>query len=366
MTFAFTVRDNNLSGGEYARANMTVTTSGAIGPFVVTSQNTSVNWEANSTQTITWNVAGTTSAPVNTQYVNILLSTNGGESFDYVLAANTPNDGSESIEVPNNIATSNARIMIEAVDNIFYAVNASPFTIGDCAVYANATMQAIPDSYGSNVAGAPLISTVFVEDDIAIQDLKVSLNIDHSWNGDLTIRLEHPSGGQIILWNRTCNNGTSGINVIFDQSAPSIVCGSPTSGVFKPIGNLNNLNGLSAQGEWKLIITDNWNGDTGSLNSWALDFGCSASASTDNFELSNFKLYPNPNNGNFTIAFSSDSSQDINVTIFDIRGRKVVDNNYQNTGEFNQNISLDNMRPGVYMMVIKDGNTSQTRKVIIQ
>lgn len=366
MTFALTVRDNNLNGGEYARANMTVTTSNVVGPFVVTSQDTTVNWEANSTQTVTWDVAGTTSAPVNTQFVNILLSTNGGESFDYVLASNTPNDGSEIIQVPNNIATSNARIMIEAVGNIFYAVNASPFTIGDCAVSANTTIQAIPDSFGSNLPGTPLISTIFVEDDITIQDLKVSLNIDHSWNGDLTIRLEHPSGGQIVLWNRTCNNGTSGINVIFDQSAPSIVCESPTSGFFKPIGNLNNLNGLSAQGQWKLIITDNWNGDTGTLNSWSLDLGCSENAGTNTFELANFKLYPNPNNGNFTIAFSSDSTQDISVAVFDIRGRKVVENTYQNTGEINQNINLQPVQPGVYMMVIKDGNITQTRKIIIQ
>lgn len=366
MTFALTVRDNNPNGGEYARANMTVTTSSAAGPFVVTSQDTTVNWAANSTQTITWNVAGTTSAPINTQNVNILLSTNGGESFDYVLASNTPNDGSESIEVPNNIATSNARIMIQAVGNIFYALNASPFTIGDCAVFANATAQTIPDGYGANMPGATLSSSIFIEDDIAIQDLKVSLNIDHSWNGDLTIRLEHPSGGQIILWNRTCNNGTSGINVIFDQSAPSIACGSPTSGTFKPIGNLNNLNGLSAQGEWKLNIIDNWSGDTGTLNAWSLDFGCSSSASTDNFELSNFKLYPNPNNGNFTIAFSSDSTQDISVTLFDVRGRKVVENTYQNTGEINQNINLQDLQPGVYMIVIKDGGVSETKKIIIK
>lgn len=366
MTFALTVRDNNLNGGEYARANMTVTTSNVVGPFVVTSQDTTVNWEASSTQTVTWDVAGTTSAPVNTQFVNILLSTNGGESFDYVLASNTPNDGSEIIQVPNNIATSNARIMIEAIGNIFYAVNTSPFTIGDCVVFANTTTQAIPDSFGSNVPGAPLISTIFVEDDITIQDLKVSLNINHSWNGDLNIRLEHPNGSQIVLWNRTCNNGASGINVLFDQTASSIVCSSPTSGAFKPIGNLNNLNGLSAQGEWKLIITDNWNGDTGTLNSWSLDLGCTATATVNNFELNNFKLYPNPNNGNFTIAFSSDSTQDINIAVFDIRGRKVVENTCQNTGEINQNINLQPVQPGVYMMVIKDGNITQTRKIIIQ
>lgn len=367
MNFALTVRDNNPNGGEFARVNMVVTTSSASGPFVVTSQNTTnVNWEASSTQTITWDVAGTTGAPVNTENVNILLSTNGGESFDYVLASNTPNDGSEIVSIPNITAT-NARIMVEAVGNIFYAVNAAPFTIGNCAIVTNQVNQAIPDGNGSNVAGTPLVSTIHIDEDITIQDLKVALNVNHTWNGDLVIRLEHPNGTQVILWNRTCNNpSSSGINVTFDQSGPLIVCASPTIGTYKPIGNLSSLNGLSAQGEWKLILTDNWNGDTGTLNSWSLDLGCTATATVNNFELNNFKLYPNPNNGNFTLSFNTGSNQDINVSVFDIRGRKVIETIYQNTGEINQNINLQDVQPGVYMLVIKDGHITQTRKVIVQ
>src|SRR5690606_29271016 len=64
MNFALTVRDNNINGGEYERANISVTTSGSIGPFIVTSQGTYNNWEIDSQQTITWDVAGTTNAPV--------------------------------------------------------------------------------------------------------------------------------------------------------------------------------------------------------------------------------------------------------------------------------------------------------------
>ncbi|MBK9735802.1 MAG: lamin tail domain-containing protein [Saprospiraceae bacterium] len=81
----------------------------------------------NSMQTITWNVAGTTAAPVNCANVDILLTTNGGMTFTTLLAA-TPNDGSQSATIPN-IATTTARIWIRCSDNIFYDVSNVNFSI---------------------------------------------------------------------------------------------------------------------------------------------------------------------------------------------------------------------------------------------
>lgn len=364
MNFALVVRDNKITGGEFARANMTVTTSSTSGPFTVTSQTSNINWEANSQQTITWDVAGTTASPINTSHVNILLSTNGGASFDHVLAANTPNDGSETITVPN-VATANARIMVEAVGNIFYAVNSSPFSIGDCNYFIVYPFANIPDGVGPNQAGTPLVSTINVPNNFNINDVKVSVDINHTWNGDLVIRLEHPNGTQVTLWNRTCNApSTSGINVTFQNGAPAIVCASPTSGTYSPVGDLSVLNGLSGQGTWKLIITDNYNSDTGSLVAWALDFGCTAS--TTNFDALNFKVYPNPNKGNFTLEFDSTSTDDIKVEVYDIRGRKIFAQNYQNTGSFAQQINLTDVQTGIYIMNVSDGKQTQTRKIVVE
>ena len=130
MTFAVTVRDNAAAnGGQTARSNCTVTTiSGGV--FTVNSQNTSgITYANGTTQTVSWNVAGTnTNININTQFVNILLSTDGGLTFPTVLAASTANDGNEIITIPNSAST-NCRIIVEAVGNIFYAVNSVPFAI---------------------------------------------------------------------------------------------------------------------------------------------------------------------------------------------------------------------------------------------
>ncbi|MFT3795612.1 reprolysin-like metallopeptidase [Flavobacterium sp.] len=130
--FAFTVRDNNTNGGESVTDFMKVTVSDTAGPFSIVSPNTAVNWPAASNQNVTWNVAGTTANGVNTPYVDILLSTNAGLSFNTVLAENVPNDGSEFITVPNTPGTAN-RIMVRGHNNIFYDVSNQNFTIAAAA-----------------------------------------------------------------------------------------------------------------------------------------------------------------------------------------------------------------------------------------
>jgi len=128
MTFCLTARDNRAGGGgvgfEYITYNVTAT----AGPFLVTFPNTAVVLNPNSPQNVTWNVANTNTAPVNCANVNILLSTNGGQTFPTVLKTNTPNDGSEIVNFPI-IDNSTARIKIAAADNIFFDISNANFTL---------------------------------------------------------------------------------------------------------------------------------------------------------------------------------------------------------------------------------------------
>ena len=127
MNFALVVRDNHIGGGASSRDDMKITVTDA-NPFLVTAPNTAVTWNTGSTQTITWDKSTTDQAPIDCQNVRIKLSIDGGETFPIILSNTTPNDGSHTISVPNN-PTTNARIMVEAIDNIFYNVNTTNFTI---------------------------------------------------------------------------------------------------------------------------------------------------------------------------------------------------------------------------------------------
>lgn len=129
MNFRMTVRDyHNGTAGCTDEDDVLLTVTNTSGPFLVTSQNISISWPQTSSQIITWNVANTTSAPVNCANVEIRLSTDGGFTYPTVLSANEPNDGMASIVVPS-ILTTSGRIMVKAVNNIFFDINNANISI---------------------------------------------------------------------------------------------------------------------------------------------------------------------------------------------------------------------------------------------
>lgn len=146
LNFRFTVRDNHSGGGNNNSDDVQVIVSGTAGPFAVTAPNTAVTWAPGSSQTITWSVNSTNAAPVSCAHVKISLSTDGGNSFPIVLLASTPNDGTEVITVPNNVTTQ-ARVKIEAVGNIFFDISNTNFTISGtpptCTVPAGLTASSV-------------------------------------------------------------------------------------------------------------------------------------------------------------------------------------------------------------------------------
>ncbi len=144
LKFRLTVRDNRAGGGGVMHPdttlNISVVNSG--GAFAVTAPNTAVTWAGGSSQTVTWNVSGTTGSGINTANVKISLSTDGGYTYPTVLLASTPNDGSQTITVPN-IATTTARIKVEAVGNIFFDISNVNFTITQSVGLTTITTSAV-------------------------------------------------------------------------------------------------------------------------------------------------------------------------------------------------------------------------------
>ena len=132
--FSLTVRDNSDGGGGVAYDDMVVTVVDndgdplEVGAFEVTSQGLGNLYFADSPRMVTWNVAGTNEAPISVATVNITMSTDGGLTYPYQLAENVPNDGSHEVVMPD-VATSTARIKVEAVGNIFYAINSQDFSL---------------------------------------------------------------------------------------------------------------------------------------------------------------------------------------------------------------------------------------------
>ena len=128
LKFRLTARDNKDGGGGVNYDEISFDVTDQAGPFIVTEPNVSMSLTALTTQTIRWDVANTNIDPVNCQKVNILLSTDGGLTFPTTLVSNTDNDGEVTVLIPD-VTTSQARVKVEAVDNIFFDISNVDFNI---------------------------------------------------------------------------------------------------------------------------------------------------------------------------------------------------------------------------------------------
>lgn len=127
LNFRFTVRDNRAGGSGNNSDDAIVTVNGTAGPFSVSSQNSATTYAGGSSQTVTWNVAGTTANGVNAANVDVLWSTDSGNTWTTLLTG-TPNDGTQAVVIPN-ASTTTGRIMVKGSNHIFFDVNNANITV---------------------------------------------------------------------------------------------------------------------------------------------------------------------------------------------------------------------------------------------
>ncbi|PZR23537.1 MAG: propanediol utilization protein [Flavobacterium psychrophilum] len=205
----------------------------------------------------------------------------------------------------------------------------------------------------------------------AISKVTVSLKINHTWVNDLTVRLSSPQGTQITLFENVCEGDFDNVEATFDDSGNALVCGTNpvVSGIITPQQALSTFNGESQEGTWTLTINDGIAPDGGELVSWSLNI-CTTeeppvSGVADN-TFAGLSVTPNPNRGNFMVRFNSATGNDIKISVFDIRGRQLFADAYANTGLIEQPVSLSNAAAGIYLVNIQDGDSTVTKKIIIE
>ncbi|WP_130736322.1 reprolysin-like metallopeptidase [Flavobacterium sp. J27] len=220
-----------------------------------------------------------------------------------------------------------------------------------------------------SASGAPTInSTLNIPSGGNISDINITMNVTHTYVSDLTATLISPSGTQVVLFANVCGSADN-INVTFDDSGSALTCATSTptlTGTRIPSQALSGFNGQSSTGTWTLRIADAYNLDGGSLNSWSLNICTVQPLASESFDLKDFSLYPNPNNGSFTVKFTSESSNNIEIGVYDISGRQVYNKSFSNTGNFNQNINLNNVQSGVYLVSIIDGSQKVVKRIIVE
>lgn len=174
-----------------------------------------------------------------------------------------------------------------------------------------------------------------------------------------------------IDWNQNCSFDDAGEEYILGN-AVNVTNGntsaSPLS-VTVPVGAA--LGNTTMRVSTKYVNTDdsglpmpclmNYDGETEDYT-----VNVETQLSVDEFGVGNFSIFPNPNKGQFTVTLNSSSSEKVMITVYDIRGRKIYDNAFENSSNFNQRINLNSVQSGMYLVKVSEGDKQATRKIIVE
>ncbi|WP_104735394.1 T9SS type A sorting domain-containing protein [Hanstruepera ponticola] len=80
----------------------------------------------------------------------------------------------------------------------------------------------------------------------------------------------------------------------------------------------------------------------------------------DNFETSEFNVYPNPVTSGY-VNITSSNSNDMSVAIYDVLGKRVV-----NTNVINNRVNVSSLNTGIYILQISQNGKSITKKLVVK
>lgn len=83
-------------------------------------------------------------------------------------------------------------------------------------------------------------------------------------------------------------------------------------------------------------------------------------------DVATMKVFPNPTTGNLTVEYYSRSSNKIQLSVFDMNGRRLFKQNTTALAKTNSySLNLDHLLPGNYMLEIQNGATASRASFII-
>ena len=205
-----------------------------------------------------------------------------------------------------------------------------------------------------------------------VHDISVSLDITHTYIEDLTISLESPNGTSVLLVDGECGDGDD-MNVTFDDTGVALSCNTTApaiSGTLRPVEPLSNFVGEDPNGTWVLTVVDSFTAeDGGSVDDFSIEI-CDGTATFSTNDVVNeqeaFKIYPNPANEQITLAFTANSVQKSDISIFDISGKLVKSFKIDQEPSTTINLNVADLSTGVYFVKTQSESGTQVEKLIIE
>lgn len=243
MNFRATVLNYNATYGCAVEDDVTLQVNDANGPFTVLDPLDGNNqWSAEQTAQIRWNVAATDQAPFNSQLMDVLLSTDGGATFQIMLA-DTPNDGYAEIMVPNQVGTQN-RVMVRSKDNVFYNVSTANFSI-----VSNAGQPVVTLSANSSLSVSDCFAAVTTEEFSFVTTSAGGANAPITWVvSNLPAGITESYSVNPSLPGGSFELTLGGLDNLPTGTTSLTLTGTSTDGTFTETINLENTGGVPISG----------------------------------------------------------------------------------------------------------------------
>ena len=243
---------------------------------------------------------------------------------------------------------------------------ATSVTNVSCQTQSNSTVQAI----GPN-GGTVTTSVVNFSNDFVVDDVNVTIDITHTWDGDLTITLTSPDNVTVELANQIGSSGDNYSGTVFDDEAGTAIgAGSPPyAGTFQPSGSLADFDGLQTMGDWTLSITDNANGDAGTLNNWDLQLCGNTNLSVDEALVEEGITVIYENNNQFLVKLPTNIiNERLHMNVMNVLGQNLMWRTLENdSGQgYEHRLDMSHVSAGIYFVKIGNGTRSNIKRIIVK
>ncbi|WP_179376411.1 endonuclease [Winogradskyella wichelsiae] len=325
-----------------------------------------------------WNPTPDEESPTNP--TNLVASNPTDNSITLSWTASTDNvavssydvymDGVFSFNTSNT--TANATLLISDTNYCFTvkakdaAGNTSAFSNQDCETTTNTgnvpgticlteTFENLDTSIGSysdiiwtgdqggtwSATDARTDQTINSSSAITVRDGMLTLPATANGIGSLTVTTKRVFSGSDGTFNLNVNGNLVG-TIAYTDTEQTIT-----------ISNINVENNVS-------IIIDSNSDDDNRVIFDDLSYTCYSTLNVKDFNIQTVKLHPNPIQSDLTVALKSNI--DTNIEIYNILGKRVFKNTISKTSTLN----LQNLKTGIYIAKITQGNSTITKKLIKQ
>lgn len=130
-----------------------------------------------------------------------------------------------------------------------------------------------------------------------------------------------------------------------------------------PLGTTTNIHTATADGDYWVTVTDS-NGCTATDS--ILDVVIAAA--DDPFAGAiNMLVYPNPNDGAFTLQLDVEKARDVTIAVYDVVGQRIFEEAAGKVqGTWKRTLDLSHVAKGVYVLQVSSGSAKAFRKLVIE